>query len=201
MSNPYAPPTAELHEAASGAPEDAEAVRRAHLHHEGALRGLGRVFQVLGWLSLPWGPLMAAMGAAVPFLDDTLEEEAVLAAVFFVVMGVFMGVAAALQIWVGTGMRRYKRSVRIPAAIIAVLQLLNIPWGTFLGGATLWALFDTPAERIFAPDYPAIVAATPHLQPGTHKVVWFVVASFVGFMALLVIAVAVMVVVLGSTTP
>jgi len=187
MKNPYAPPTAELHGARPGAPEDAEAVRRAHLHHEGALRGLGRIYQVFGALSLPWGPLMALGGVATAIRSDvSSSESAQLAAFFLAVFGAFMTAVAAVQIWAGTGMRAYRRRARVAAAALAALQLLNIPWGTALGAATLWALFAPEGERIFAADYPAIVEATPHLRPGTHPVVWVVLALFVGTFGLLV---------------
>jgi len=182
MQNPYTPPAAELHGARAGSPGDAEAVRREHLKHEAALRGLGRIYQVFGALSVPMA--LASCGLAVwslvgdslaPSPDDRLPVAILLAATGFII-----GAIGALQLWAGGGMRALKRSCRAPAAILGALLLLKIPLGTLMGGATLWALFSPQGVRIFAPDYPAIVAATPHLRPGTHSIVRIIVGVIVG---------------------
>jgi hypothetical protein len=63
----------------------------------------------------------------------------------------FMIVLALPAIVVGIGLVRFRPWARIAGIVLAIFDLLWIPFGTLLGVYGLWVLFSGPVERLFAP--------------------------------------------------
>jgi hypothetical protein len=51
----------------------------------------------------------------------------------------------------GWGLLNYKPWARILAIVVAILHLLNIPFGTLVGVYALWVLLNKDTERLFQP--------------------------------------------------
>ena len=49
----------------------------------------------------------------------------------------------------GFGLIKYRPWARILALIMGVINLINIPFGTILGGYTLWVLMQKESESVF----------------------------------------------------
>jgi hypothetical protein len=52
---------------------------------------------------------------------------------------------------IGTGLVRFRPWARIAGIVVAIFDLLWIPFGTILGVYGLWVLFSRAAEQLFAP--------------------------------------------------
>jgi hypothetical protein len=50
----------------------------------------------------------------------------------------------------GIGLLRFKPWARILGIVVAVLNLIHIPFGTIVGIYALWVLFNKDTERLFA---------------------------------------------------
>jgi hypothetical protein len=67
--------------------------------------------------------------------------------------------------------------------VLAAIGLLGVPFGTLINGYILYLLLSHKGQRIFAADYPEIVAATPHIKYRTSAAVWVLL----GLVALLIV--------------
>jgi hypothetical protein len=70
------------------------------------------------------------------------------AAAFFAAAGVGL-VFGGAHAWVGGRLRRLGGRARTPAIILAILDLMVVPFGTALGVYTLWALLHEQSRRLF----------------------------------------------------
>jgi hypothetical protein len=52
---------------------------------------------------------------------------------------------------IGTGLVHFRPWARIAGIVVAIFDLLWIPFGTILGVYGLWVLFSSAAEQLFAP--------------------------------------------------
>lgn len=113
---------------------------------------------VLGWLHLVWGAfglltgfslLILAVGARQAMLGETydLGEQAAVA-VLLSVGGLLMagGAASAATGWF---LRLIHGRARLAALILAVPNLVFVPFGTALGVYTFWVLLNNDARRVF----------------------------------------------------
>lgn len=155
--NPYAAPQTQPDPADFS---DAEEIRRSHIDAEASIKSIG-------FLYLLGGLFAAAAGVFLPIEDpDTL------------IVGILLVALGAFQIWTGIGLRRLKRTVRIPAAILATLGLLGFPIGTLISIYLLYLLFSEKGRFVVSEDYKEIIALTPHIKRKTSIVVWIVLALF-----------------------
>ncbi len=154
---------------AGGADSPAEKLRKEHIGRESTIITLGYIFVYSGFALAG----TTALGKAVFKLDSLPIGPA---------LWIFISLAyfAALTI-VGYGLTNLKSWVPIPAAIVAILSLYNVPFGTIVGAYMLWLVFSKKGRVIFSPEYAAIVAATPHIEPPRT-----------GFMQLFLVAIAIM---------
>ena len=113
---------------------------------------------VLGSLHLVWGAFgvltgvslgILAVGTRVALTGDAFgvgEQAAVSVLVVGAVLLVGGGAAAALTGW---GRRRRVGRARLASLILAVPNLVLVPFGTALGVYTLWVLLNDDARRAF----------------------------------------------------
>ena len=177
--NPYAPPTARVSDVGDS-PSEAESIRREHIKHEASIRSIG-ILYYLGGVVL----ILASAGLVVSLRAPGEVPNAGLllgVTVFYVVFGVF-------SFFLGHAVRQFKPWARIASTVMAVIGLLGFPIGTLINAYILYLLHSAKGKRIFAPDYPAIVAATPSVKYRTSIVVWVVLGLLViavGLLAALV---------------
>jgi len=118
---------------------------RLHIDVLGSLHMVWGAFGVLTGVSL--GILAAGTRAALAGGAFGVGERA---AVSLLVIGAVLlaagGVAAALTGW---GLRRRAGRARLASLILAVPNLVLVPFGTALGVYTLWVLLNDDARRAF----------------------------------------------------
>ena len=162
--NPYAAPTSFVDDVRRAS--EGEAIRREHLKHEASVRSIGTLYYLGSVLLALFGVLFVVFGGEVT--DWALA-----------IVALVLGLASVV---VGWGLRSFKRWAATGAVVLSVVSLPVVPFGTVLGAYVLIVLRSAKARRIFARDYANIVAATPHLEPGSSRVVWivFAVAAVLG---------------------
>jgi hypothetical protein len=165
--NPDAPPTAFVDDVRRAS--ELEATRREHLKHEASVRSVGTMYYAGSVLWSLFGVYFLLV--AVRGTDFTAWPLAVVCLVF--------GLASLAVAWGLRGLQRWAASA---AAVLSALSLPVIPFGTVIGAYVLVLLRSAKGRRIFARDYAGIVAATPHIEPGSSRVVWivFAVAAVLG---------------------
>jgi hypothetical protein len=57
----------------------------------------------------------------------------------------------------GIGLLKYRPWARILAIVVAVINLIHIPFGTAIGIYALWVLFNKETEQLFAAAPPTVV--------------------------------------------
>jgi len=165
-ANPYAAPAARVDD--TSASSEAVAIRREHISHEAAIRSIGILYYLGGFLVT-----LGAFGALLTATRGSdLGANALLVAVLVAV--------GAAQVAVGWGVRGLKRWGRTVGTVLSVLGLLAFPIGTLVHGYILYLLWSAKGRRIFGPGYAEVVAATPEMRYKTSIVVWIVLALIVG---------------------
>lgn len=165
--NPYAPPVATVEEADVGG--DAERIRREHLNVETNLKSFGLLQLFGGVVAVPGSMLLLVMAAA----GEELDAEGLLVAIALLVMGTLSLVSGFL-------LRKLSPSARVPATIVAVLGLLQVPVGTLINGWLLSLLHGPKGRRVLTDEYQQIILRTPHVKYRTSPVVWVVLALLIG---------------------
>lgn len=161
--NPYAPPSARVADV-SGADTEAEAIRQAHIKHEASVRSIGMLYYI-------GGALMTILGIGMTALVFT-EERTTLT---LVIAGVYL-VLGPLSLAVARGIRKLQPWARTACIVLSLIGLLGFPVGTLINGYIVYLMLARKGRRLFEPDYPAIVAATPHIKYRTSIVVWILLA-------------------------
>ena len=114
-------------------------------------------FDVLGWLYILSGTLGGLTGISLFILaSGTNAALASLGSVaggptvwFFILSGTLFLVGGALMALVGRAVVRRKRAGRAAAILLAVPNLVVIPFGTALGVYAFWTLLNDDARREF----------------------------------------------------
>lgn len=146
-------------------------IREAHIKHEASIRSIGLLYY-LGALFMLLGALGMLVGGSVAGTSGAATE----GAGFILVIGVIYLVFGVISIWVGRGLRRLKRWVKIPVTILSALGLLSIPIGTLINGYILWLLHSEKGKMVFSEEYAEIVEATPEVKYRTSIIVWILLA-------------------------
>lgn len=113
---------------------------------------------VLGWLHLVWGTfglltgfslLILAVGARQALAVGVygLGERAAVTVLLLAAATLLLGGAASAA--VGWALRLVRGRSRQAALLLAVPNLLIVPFGTALGVYTFWVLLNNDARRIF----------------------------------------------------
>ncbi len=160
--NPYAPPKARVEDVIQGSSE-AESIRREHIKHEASIRSIG-ILNYLGGGALCF--------AAIGLILMGLTGKANTTVPFATALGFAYLILGVLGILLGRGVRHLRPWARITSIVLAVIGLLGFPVGTLINGYILYLLLSQKGQRIFAADYPEIVAATPHIKYRTSMLVW-----------------------------
>jgi hypothetical protein len=117
---------------------------------------VGLLFMLWGGMSLllsvsllSTGIAATAIGAAVvPSVSGSTLTAGIVAAVFFTLSALAL-VFGATHLWVGSRLRRFREWARAFAIVLAVLDLLCVPFGTGLGIYALWALLNERSKPLF----------------------------------------------------
>jgi hypothetical protein len=114
---------------------------------------------VLGWLHFIWGVFGALVGTSLLVLalgtDSALRElgspgPAEQAAIWlFVICGLTLIVGGVVMMLVARGLYRRRPAGRFSALVLAVPNLIVVPFGTALAVFTFWVLLNDDARREF----------------------------------------------------
>jgi hypothetical protein len=104
--------------------------------------------------------VMVSLGGAAGIVGATAAHED--AAIALPVLGI-TGVAVSGLLLIlslpgiiaGWGLLQFRPWARILGIVVAILNLINIPFGTALGIYALWVLLNRDTERLFSPAGPA----------------------------------------------
>jgi len=136
-----------------------ERERRAHLAHEASIRSISTLYFFNSFAGiLATVALLSSLYFAIVHWRGGGESP-----LAWLSLGGIYVLLTALCFWTGIGLRRLDPRVKLAATLLTVMLLVCFPVGTLIGGYILWLLHSEKGQRIFAPDYPAIVAATPHI--------------------------------------
>lgn len=175
--NPYAAPQAEILGDASVDAADAEVIRKEHINHEASLRAIGALY-VIGGVLVFVGGLFMLVPVFAPGGDEALSVGGMLG------LAAVMLLIAALNIWVGMGLRKLKPKIRIPAIVMSCLNLLNLGIGTIIAIYMLYLLGSRKGSTILSDDYAQIRELTPHIKVRTSIITWIALALLLGLMLL-----------------
>ena len=180
-TNPYQPPQAEI--LVSSETSNAEAVRKAHINHEASVKSVGTLF-LLGGILMFLAPL-----STVGRINELFHDPYML--------GTLTGTLAisALYLWVGFGLRKLKRSRRIPATFLSGIGLLAFPVGTVISAYFMYLLLCDKGKVVLSEEYKQIIAHTPHIKYKS-VVIWVILG-----LLLLIIAIGVIAAVMTKPAP
>jgi hypothetical protein len=162
--NPYAAPAAPV--ADVGANAEAEAIRRAHISHEASINAVGLLYYLGGV-----GVTLAAAASLLGARD---------ASVMLTLLLIALGVA---QFFAGWAVRALRPWGRIVACVLSGLGLFAFPIGTAINAYILYLFLSKKGRTIFAPEYQAVIAATPEVKYRTSILVWLFLALLVALLA------------------
>jgi hypothetical protein len=175
--NPYAPPKAEVADVVPTAGEEA-AIRQDHIKTEASIRSIGILYYLCSGLLLFLAVSFLAGGDPRKF--DTS---------FPVVGSSLLTLALGLLgIFIGRGIRNLRPWARVAVIMLAslgcIVGVARLSLGIVVQVYILYLLFSKKGRRIFASDYPDIVAATPEIKYRTSIVIWILL----GLVVLLILA-------------
>jgi hypothetical protein len=114
---------------------------------------------VLGLLHLVWGGLglltgvslgVLAIGLNAALISSRSVSRVEIAAVWLlVIVGAILAGGGGALILTGRGLRRRAGKARLAALVLAVPNLILLPFGTALGIYALWTLLNNDARREF----------------------------------------------------
>ncbi|MFM2126208.1 MAG: hypothetical protein RL328_2659 [Acidobacteriota bacterium] len=113
-------------------------------------RGLAQHLKILGILWIIHGCMHILPGLALMFIFQPRvlpQDVPPFVFNFMPFLGALLTGSGALCALVGSGLLMRQRWARIPALILAGLNLLSIPFGTALGIYTFWALLPSEHEQ------------------------------------------------------
>ena len=111
----------------------------------------------LGYLQITWGAFGLMTGTSLAILAAGAQLSAGpswaagerTAVVLLAIGGVVLVVGGALSAMTGWALRRRQGRARQAALVLAIPNLLLIPFGTALGVYTFWVLLNDDARRAF----------------------------------------------------
>ena len=74
-------------------------------------------------------------------------------------LAMFLGVFSLPGLLTGYGLLKYRPWARVVGIVLSAINLINVPFGTVLGGYGLWVLLSKDAERLFDGD-PVVTSTT-----------------------------------------
>lgn len=117
---------------------------------------MGKHVTVLGSLYIAFS-LVSLLVAAIVFVTLTgggiLSRDAstfLVASTFGTIISAYFAAMALPALIGGIGLLKYRGWARILVLVLGFLNLLNIPFGTVLGGYTIWVLLNDDVTEMFA---------------------------------------------------
>ena len=108
---------------------------------------LGILYIISGILAVFGGILILLLFAVGGILAGEVRVLPILAAIA-TVLGCLLLMIGVAKLICGWGLLARKKWSRVFAIILAILSLINIPFGTALGIYALWILFNPESERL-----------------------------------------------------
>ncbi|MCE9546262.1 MAG: hypothetical protein K8T25_12170 [Planctomycetia bacterium] len=164
MLNPYAAPAIDAGPTVSmpRTVAEAEDIRMQHLRHEGEIRSVGLVYEILGsLLSVP------AMGGLYSGGELFSEGARMIPADWqWPVLGgsVLLVGLACCAFAVGFALRRLDRRVKLPLVLLSGVGLLIFPLGTLVNGWVLYLLLSRQGGAVLSPQYAEVCRMTPKMR-------------------------------------
>lgn len=147
------------------------------------MHALGVLFFLIGVIVL-----IATIFALVPAATGGLE---IRPGIWAVVDVVAYALSIVLMLSVGYGLTRLHRWARVAAIVICSVFLLRLLDGAIIFPYFLYLLLSAKGKRVFAADYGAIIAATPHIRYPKSTVIWTVLAVLAIFVASIPLKIAI----------
>jgi hypothetical protein len=176
--NPYAPPTAPVEGPSPKlSPEHAriDAIRKKYLNHEASVQSVGSLHLLGAILTGLW-----TLGVLASVLSDLGALTA-----FDLLLGMLCGGLTALNLWVGSGLRRLSPRVRwVEVALVClsivcmlafsaraaftmfgvrIVFLFSLIWLS-IPAYILYLLLSDKAKMVFSPEYHEVMYQTPHIR-------------------------------------
>ena len=115
---------------------------------------LALLYRAAAFISVVAGASLAALGVGAlsmgggPGLADPAWAARAMAVVFLL-LSLALLAWAWLNAWLARAFERRHRRARVGGFVVAVLHLFVLPFGTALGGYTIWVLIGEGARRAF----------------------------------------------------
>jgi hypothetical protein len=118
---------------------------------------------LLGILASVWGALAMLVGVSMLLLSagalaelvdpmgTAVEFAAGVTAGVFALIGVFALLWGGAHVWTAVLLRRRRPFGRVLALVLALVNLLVLPFGTAFGVYALWVLLTNDGRRLFEP--------------------------------------------------
>lgn len=117
---------------------------------------VGLLFMLWGGMCLLLSVSLLSIGVAASVLGAAVDRTVsgntltagIVAAVFFTLaaLGLVFGLT---HLWVGSRLRRFREWARAFAIVLAIVDLVCIPFGTGLGVYALWTLLKDESRPLF----------------------------------------------------
>ena len=88
----------------------------------------------------------------IGFVQDDYQASGILTIVGTVI-GIFFVVISIPGLIGGIGLLSYRPWARITIMVVSAVHLINIPFGTIIGGYSLWVLVNDETQKLFEPNY------------------------------------------------
>ena len=121
---------------------------------------LGVLYIVFGALGLLLGLGLLTLLSTIGIVSDDQQAFAILTLIGSVI-AIVMAVVSVPGIIGGIWLMKRKEWARILVLILWFINLLNIPFGTILGGYTIWALLNTEMVKLFAAQPASVLPVSP----------------------------------------
>ncbi len=109
--------------------------------------------KIVGWMHLVFGALgvlgavmFGGFGAILGLLSG--DAGGLMAGGIVGLLAIFFGLLSLPSLLGGWGLLNYKPWARMVVIVLSVLNLINIPFGTLIGGYSLWVLLSDETQQI-----------------------------------------------------
>jgi hypothetical protein len=204
--NPYAPPASMIDDEPIdlipvGDLAAAEAIRRAHIGHEAAVKSIGSLHYLGAFFGF-LGVAFLTIGGLSKVGEANAEQ------IGFVVGGALVYVVmSSVHLALGIGLRKLQTWARWTDVALISLSLMMLVIGIvgmammriypavigyliggLIPGYMLYLLVSSKAATMFSPEYKTIIARTPHLKYRTSFMLKILLALFVAILVLAMLA-------------
>ena len=153
-------------------------MRNEFLKHEALVKSVGILYFLFG------GMLLISQISMISMIFSMTPEIGVFM-VFTMILYLLVGIGF---IFIGVGLRKLRRWVRIPVSIFAGLGLLGFPFGTLISLYILYLIWCAKGKMVFSTEYAEIIEATPDIKLKTSFITKLLVAClFIAFLAAILI--------------